>query len=566
MTMKKFRIISLLFILTFSFSVKAEVFMEINCNDKSITGDNKVNCEGNLIYEGVSVSDISFEYQTNLDISFQSVEGFTQENSQNKVNIHAISPLYDEILDSKTIVQFTLSANDYLTSEEELRFLNIKINNNNQMNVSDVIEKFEVISSQKLDNTCTLDSISVDNTVISNFDKEILEYRDIVVNKDIVFIDAERTGLKSTATGLGDVFIKPGETIAHPITVTAEDGTKRIYTIYLTNKRELSLPEESNEVETKENNQIMTTESSGDNTLKTLEIFNEKEKIPFTFDRKKDSFDFEITNPSIKTITIKATLNDQNASFIDEFGPRSVKINDGNNQVQIKVKAQNGDSKSYILRITKLRAKDHDNTLKSLKINDKEIPLVDGVTKYDLVLSKEINKTRIEAVASSAQAKVEYQDILLTDGDNNVVIVVTSEAQEKKEYYVNIIRNDEKKDNLETIEVIGYDLGFSLNKRNYTLKVNDEIDEIEFKVVPDLAYEVISNKHIHNGSIVTIRVDDTNGTHEYKIKILKEGTNLNTILYIVLAISFAAVIIVLVYVIKKRKKKKTKKTLDIELI
>ena len=129
MIMKKLRIIAILFILAFSFPVKAEVLLEIDCDGKEITDSKSVKCEGNLLYEKEGINDIEFNYQTNLDIAFNSVSGFMITNSGGKVSIHTDDALYDEIMNASKIFEFTLSINENVGTKEKLEINNIMINN-----------------------------------------------------------------------------------------------------------------------------------------------------------------------------------------------------------------------------------------------------------------------------------------------------------------------------------------------------------------------------------------------------------------------------------------------------
>lgn len=440
--MKKLRMISLLLILTFSFSVKAEVFVEIDCNGKEIESDKNVTCELNLIYEEVSINDVELSYNTNLDINFKGENGFTVNNTGNKVSLHTDEALYDEIMNSTVIMSFTLSSNDKVNEEEIVGFYNIKINKNDDELVDDVEEKFTIIKPKeevKLDNICTLDSITVEEEKVKNFNKEVYEYRDIKVQKEVIFIDAVRTSDKSMATGLGNVIVPKGETIERDIIVTALDGTKNVYKLFITNimpkvtitpvpkvASEEILPDEKVEVK------------SNDNKLKTLELYNNKKQIDFKFDITKDKYDINVDD--ISKITIKATLNFSKASFVNLFGPRDVTLDLEDNEILIKVKAENGDIKIYTLNIHVIK-KDSDNTLLSLKVNDQVINLEDE--EYEIKVTNDISKTKIEAISKSNKAIVEYEDIDLALGDNKVNIIVKAENGDTKEYVVNVIREEE---------------------------------------------------------------------------------------------------------------------------
>ena len=95
--MKKLRIIVLMIILAFSFSVQAKVLLKINCDSNTISDNQKVNCVGKLTYDQEGINDIEFDYKTNLDISFLTINNFTVSNLDNRVLIHSEKTLFDII-------------------------------------------------------------------------------------------------------------------------------------------------------------------------------------------------------------------------------------------------------------------------------------------------------------------------------------------------------------------------------------------------------------------------------------------------------------------------------------
>ena len=567
--MKKLRIISLLIILSFSFSVKAEVFIELDCNGKEITSNTSVTCEANLIYEEVSINDIELSYQTNLNVEFIPMNGFTITNSNNKVSLHTDTALYDEIMNSTVIMNFTLSANDKANELEKIVFQNIKINHSNEEVIDDIEQSFTVRLKKeeaKLDNVCTLDSITIDKEKIPNFSKDTKEYRDIYVKNEIVFIDAIRTSNKSSATGLGDVRVPKGETIRRDVIVTAEDGTKNTYKLFITNttpKEKATIsplpqvtikvtisPSPSEETSIK----VEEKEKSNDNTLKKLELYNGKEKINFSFDSKKDNYDIKIEQGEIKKLSIKAETNDSKASFVANYGPRDVIIKYGDNKIILKIKAENGDEKTITLNVNYLDNRDKDNTLLSLKVNDKIIDLTNDL--LEITLPNDVDKTKVEAVAKSSKATIKYEDIDLKVGDNTITITVIAENDTTKEYVIKVIREKDEEATLENIEIIGYNLAFSKDKKEYALKINNDVNKLDIKIIPtNIEYEISGNNDLVSGSKIVIKVNDSNSLSEYTIDIIKESSS-NIIYYIIVGILILAGGLI-IYFARKKKSKQT---------
>ena len=424
--MKKLRIAVLLIILAFSFSVKAEASLGINCNNDTIEDDKVVTCNIKLIHEQISISDIEFDYETNLNIDFITVSKFTTDIIGNKIMIHTNKPLYDIIKSSTKIIEFTLSANDTLEDIENLIISNIKINKSDDILVNNISKTFRIKKLVQLDSVCTLENIYVDNKLINGFNKDKFEYY-LNVENEIIFIDAERTSNKSSAVGLGNDRIKKSETKERDIIVTAEDGTKNVYKLFITN------------TSTKEENIIKENDEqikSNDNTLKSLEIYNNDMKLDFLFDKEKEVYNFEIIDNDL--IKVKAELNDNKASFVSNYGPRDIKLKRGYNQLLIKIKAENGNERVITINIEYKESLYDNNELLSLKINNEIVDLENEELK--IIFPNSVTRTVIEAIPKNDNAIVNYSDIDLLVGDNIISIEVVSVSGISKTYEINIIR------------------------------------------------------------------------------------------------------------------------------
>ena len=426
--MKKLRIAELLIILAFSFSVKAKVLLKINCDSNIITDDKLITCAGKLSYDQEGINDIEFNYQTNLDVNFVSLNGFTIEKENNKVLIHSKKTLFDMITTSIKIMEFNLSSNNMVSDTEDFVINNIIINKSNDIIVNDIVKTFNISKTVELDDICTLDSISVDGNVVKDFSKEKLEYF-LTTENDIVFIDGVRTSNKSNVIGFGNVMVSPGETIERDIHVIAENKKENIYKLFITNTKVLEEKEKDKEEEVK----------SKDNTLKTLELYKDNNKIKFDFDNTKEIYNIDILDT--KVITIKAKLNNDKAKFVKDYGPRDIELNNGYNKILIKILVENGDEKVITLNVNYQESISDNNELETLIINDKEIDLNN---ELEIVLPNEIDKTRIEAVPKDDKSIVKYEDIDLLVGNNKIIIEVISVSGKSKIYEVNVIREDKE--------------------------------------------------------------------------------------------------------------------------
>ena len=70
----------------------------------------------------------------------------------------------------------------------------------------------------------------------------------------------------------------------------------------------------------------------------------------FKFDSDTLSYSTIVDN-SINKVTVTAKVLDPKAKFVTNYGPREVILNEGNNNIEIKVMAENGDVKTYTILV-----------------------------------------------------------------------------------------------------------------------------------------------------------------------------------------------------------------------
>ena len=97
-------------------------------------------------------------------------------------------------------------------------------------------------------------------------------------------------------------------------------------------------------------------------------------------------------------------------------------------------------------------------------------------------------------------------------------------------------------------------MDFDINKKDYTLLVQDEVSKIDVKVYPsDIEMTVLDNGNLKNGSVVTVKVIDKDIERTYQIKIKKSSTKLVNILCYLF---FIVAVIILLLSIRYRVKRK----------
>lgn len=179
-------------------------------------------------------------------------------------------------------------------------------------------------SNSKKSSDNTLDSLIINNAKISpSFNKNTTTYN-VVVPKDVSKLDLSyvTSDKKATVSVSGNDKLKDDEVNIVIITVTAENGSIRKYTLNVTRSSDKS-----------------------SNKLDSLDI---KEK---QIDFDKDKYEYSIKVPNdIKKLTIDAIPEDKN-SKVEIIG--NDKLSRGNNVVLIKLTDKNGYSNYYRVNVNR---------------------------------------------------------------------------------------------------------------------------------------------------------------------------------------------------------------------
>lgn len=191
-----------------------------------------------------------------------------------------------------------------------------------------LVANFNVI--RKISNNSYLDSLNADvGTFDKTFDRDVLSYTlTVPYNTTTVILSGALADIYSSVTGLTQYTLE-GNTTTATITVTAEDGTTRVYTINIV--REAATP--------------IAYYPSGDNFLDELTI----EGYEIDFSRYTTEYKINVEN-TINSLDIRAIASD-NRSTVLITGNENFKV--GENIVTIRVTAENGDAREYKIIVNK---------------------------------------------------------------------------------------------------------------------------------------------------------------------------------------------------------------------
>lgn len=326
-------------------------------------------------------------------------------------------------------------------------------------------------------------------------------------------INAEPNAKTSTYQIVGNSGFVVGENTVK-IIVTAEDGTKNTYT-------------------------LLVRRTPNSNTyLKSLTL--DEYDMTGIFNKEVEEYNISVPN-EVDSIRVDAIPEDR-LSMVT--GAITYRLKTGENQIAVTVMAENGDSRTYIVNIT--RDQNSNANLISLSTSSKALltPTFDkNEQNYTLNVANNESKITIlgvaEAKTSTVSGNGEYE---LKTGTNTVKLTVTAEDGTEKEYSIIITREKSNNANAEMIIARESVLSpsFDSNKTSYVLKVIEAVTSLTLDVTledPTATYEVIGNENFvvdeYNKVIVRVTAEDGT-TKDYELDVLRQkaGTTSNRLEYL----------------------------------
>lgn len=279
------------------------------------------------------------------------------------------------------------------------------------------------------------------------------------------------------------------------------------------------------------------------------------------------------------TTKIYATLEDENAMFVDGFGPRTVYLNYGDNIVLVKVQAENGDIKEYTINIFRKDIRNKDNYLNNIVVNGKTLNFNKEKMVYSFSVPYSVSDLKIRVAKADANSEVIIlNNTNLNIGNNEVLVVVNAENGDQRVYLLNVYRSDSEKiplsdnTNLALLKVDGYKIDFDSSVFDYNLVVRDDAPLIIDALAEDekSLVKIVGSDKIVNDGVVEVRVIAEDGSLGlYKLNITIEGMlKMNKIWIIVIVIASVAIISLAVILLSKLfgKKKDVQPTMNLEVV
>lgn len=269
-------------------------------------------------------------------------------------------------------------------------------------------------------NDATLKSLDVSGfTLIPSFNRDQTSYS-ITVNNNITGLNvtAVPNDEKAKVKVSGNLGWKEGINTVR-ITVTAEDGSEKVYIV---------------NVNRKASSNATAPSKSANNYLENI-IINNGELKP-NFDKNNNSYSITVPN-DVESLDLKLIAEDKNAT-INIIGNDNFKT--GMNVVTIEVRAEDGSIRVYTINATRSE-KVNQNKLKDLIISNGEIaPKFDSNKyEYEVSVSGKVNKLDITALPEFESSNVEIiGNENLREGNNAILIKVTDENGFVQYYRLNV--------------------------------------------------------------------------------------------------------------------------------
>ena len=429
----------------------------ISCNKGSVNIGESTTCTLSLNTGSYTATGVQGKLtSTNLSISNVTKGDSWAQGDSNDVNIvYYGSGLTGNVeVASFTVTGVTAGDGSIKIGKDDNNKLIISDSSFNDIDVEEKTKSITVNSESEpvpLSSNNYLSSLSVSGGSLSpDFNKLTNNYNvTLPAGTTVTTISASAEDTKARVSGTGSIDLIEGKN-NKSVTVVAEDGTTNFYNITIT----------------------VSSASSSVNTLGTLGINNGT--LSPEFNSNVTLYSASVAN-SIDSITIVGTPTDSLAT-VTGLGTKDLSV--GENIFEVNVTAQNGDKKTYTLKITREAADlddSGDNYLSTLTFTDGTLTpeFNREITNYYLVVDNNVTNVTIGGTSSDSKATINgLGKKQLSVGTAPYTINVTAADGSTRHYVVNITRKNidsglNSDASLKTLVITGGTLEPEFNKDIY---------------------------------------------------------------------------------------------------
>lgn len=317
-----------------------------------------------------------------------------------------------------------------------------------------------------------------------------------------------------------------------------------------------------------------TVSKSSVNTLSNITLSNGS--LSPKFNSNTNVYNVEVEN-DVDVLTVGATLTDNKSNFVNSYGPRNVHLNEGENNIYLKVKSEAGSVRVYRLIITRKKANNvepeptptptPDPTpsptpevskalLSSLKLSEGKIDFESNVFDYNVTVGYDVTNVvaTVELENDTDTVDIKGGESLEVGANELTITVTSSDGSVSNVYTIYIIKKEADTDIsgnslLKSLVINGHAINFDPNVNEYNITIKKNETDVGIECVPDdsnASVTIEGNANLTTGSQIKIRVTAENGNYtDYLINVTgyqKKSNIIGTIfivLLVILAIAYA---------------------------
>ena len=253
---------------------------------------------------------------------------------------------------------------------------------------------------------------------------------------------------------------------------------------------------------------------SNENRLNNLNVIGENIK----FDKNTNTYELTTTK---EKINIQAELVDTNARYEQNFGPREVSLNYGEQLINIIVIAESNEKNTYTLKVTRQDNRSTNDNLSNIVLSLGELSPKFSKDVLNYTVEVPNNVSSLTITASLEDKKAEFvsgygsRTVDLKLGENIILIQAQAEKGNTKTYTIKVNRNYKGANNyLKSITLSSGTLNFNKDIFEYKINVDYNTKELLISAIAEeetSTVEVVGNKELVVGENI------------YKIKVLAEN-------------------------------------------
>lgn len=269
---------------------------------------------------------------------------------------------------------------------------------------------------------------------------------------------------------------------------------------------------------------------SKNNKLSSLAVIGEEIK----FDPDINTYELKTTKESVE---IKATLADNYAKYAENYGPRTVSLNYGEQLINIVVVSESNERNTYTLKVNRIDNRSTNDNLSNIVLSYGNLSpaFSKDILNYNVEVPNNVESLTITATLEDKKAEFVAgygsRTVNLNLGENIVLIRSQAEKGNTKTYTIKINRDYKGSNNyLKNISLSKGSINFDKAVFEYKVNVDYNTNEMFVSAIAEEStstVEVIGNKDLIVGeNIYLIKVVAENKSERiYKVIVnrLEEG-------------------------------------------